>query len=186
MRPVLLVTMILFFFYRDTCAQSRERELLENVLTVCDDLEATCRITDILSRNGLEYKLPVHPPIFGGYRVSSHYGWRTDPLTKKKKFHSGVDLAAALASTVHAAADGKVIYAGRKGGYGKCVIIRHNYGFVTLYAHLSAYYVMEEEEVRTGKVIGFVGTSGRSTGSHLHYEVRKKGKSIKPFIPVRP
>jgi murein DD-endopeptidase MepM/ murein hydrolase activator NlpD len=95
------------------------------------------------------------------------------------------DIAAELASTVHAAADGKVIYSGRKGGYGYCVMIRHAYGFVTLYGHLSACYVPEGEEVRSGKVIGFIGSSGKSTGNHLHYEVRKYGRPVRPYIRKR-
>ena len=96
-----------------------------------------------------------------------------------------MDIAAELASTVHAAADGKVIYSGRKGGYGYCVMIRHAYGFVTLYGHLSACYVPEGEEVRSGKVIGFIGSSGKSTGNHLHYEVRKNGRPVRPYIRKR-
>lgn len=105
--------------------------------------------------------------------------------TGQRRFHSGVDIAAELASTVHAAADGKVIYSGRKGGYGYCVMIRHAYGFVTLYGHLSACYVPEGEEVRSGKVIGFIGSSGKSTGNHLHYEVRKYGRPVRPYIRKR-
>lgn len=162
-----------------------EREVLENVLARCDNLKNILEITDIIERYHLEYKIPVHPPVFSSYRISSPYGRRMDPITRKSRFHTGVDLATELASTVHATADGKVIYAGRKGGYGKCVMVRHDYGFVTQYAHLSAYYVLEGEEIRAGKVIGFVGSSGRSTGNHLHYEVRKNNRSIEPYINIK-
>lgn len=162
-----------------------EKEILEDLLWRCDNLEKIGEITDIVERYCLDYWIPLRPPVFQPYRISSSYGWRVDPITRKYRFHSGIDLAAELASTVHATADGKVIYAGRNGGYGKCIIIRHSYGFVSLYGHLSAYYVLEGEKVKAGKVIGFVGSSGRSTGNHLHYEVRKNNKPIKPYIRKR-
>lgn len=162
-----------------------EREILEDVLSRCHSLERVGEIMDIIKRHHLEYMIPVHPPLFQEYRITSSYGWRTDPLTKKKKFHSGTDLAAELASTVHATADGKVIHTGRKGGYGNCVVIRHAYGFATLYGHLAACYVLEGEEIKAGKVIGFVGSTGKSTGNHLHYEVRKNNKPVRPYIRKR-
>lgn len=179
------VILIFMFLYPSRFSPAGEREILEDVLFRCNSLERVGEIMDIIEGYHLEYTIPVHPPLFQAYRISSPYGWRTDPLTKKKKFHSGTDLAAELASTVYATADGKVIHAGRKGGYGKCVMIRHSYGFVTLYGHLSACYVQEGEEIRAGKVIGFVGSTGKSTGNHLHYEVRKNNRPIKPYIRKR-
>jgi len=158
---------------------------LEDALSRCSSLERIGEIMDIVERHHLEYRIPVHPPVHRFHRISSAYGWRSDPVTGQRRFHSGVDIAAELASTVYAAADGKVIYSGRKGGYGYCVMIRHAYGFVTLYGHLSACYVPEGEEVRSGKVIGFIGSSGKSTGNHLHYEVRKYGRPVRPYIRKR-
>ena len=152
-------------------------------------LGGECMISDAELLKLVMERYPEQPTPFiiehRFHRISSAYGWRSDPVTGQRRFHSGVDIAAELASTVHAAADGKVIYSGRKGGYGYCVMIRHAYGFVTLYGHLSACYVPEGEEVRSGKVIGFIGSSGKSTGNHLHYEVRKYGRPVRPYIRKR-
>ncbi|MEG0580231.1 MAG: M23 family metallopeptidase, partial [Niameybacter sp.] len=83
---------------------------------------------------------------------------------------------------VHASASGTVIFVGNRGGYGKCVEIKHRYGYSTIYAHLSGYYVKIGMSIPSGKIIGFVGTTGRSTGYHLHYEVRKNNKVVKPLF----
>lgn len=85
-------------------------------------------------------------------------------------------MAVELAAPVYTTASGTVTFAGRKGGYGRCVVIRHFYGFETLYAHLAAYYTTKGEKLVKGAVIGFAGSTGRSTGYHLHYEIRKYGK----------
>lgn len=170
-----MITKLVLFLCLFCPVPDKERAILEDALSRCSSLERIGEIMDIVERHHLEYRIPVHPPVHRFHRISSAYGWRSDPVTGQRRFHSGVDIAAELASTVHAAADGKVIYSGRKGGYGYCVMIRHAYGFVTLYGHLSACYVPEGEEVRSGKVIGFIGSSGKSTGNHLHYEVRKYG-----------
>lgn len=177
-----MITKLVLFLCLFCPVPDKERAILEDALSRCSSLERIGEIMDIVERHHLEYRIPVHPPVHRFHRISSAYGWRSDPVTGQRRFHSGVDIAAELASTVHAAADGKVIYSGRKGGYGYCVMIRHAYGFVTLYGHLSACYVPEGEEVRSGKVIGFIGSSGKSTGNHLHYEVRKYGRPVRPYI----
>ena len=159
-----MITKLVLFLCLFCPVPDKERAILEDALSRCSSLERIGEIMDIVERHHLEYRIPVHPPVHRFHRISSAYGWRSDPVTRQRRFHSGVDIAAELASTVHAAADGKVIYSGRKGGYGYCVMIRHAYGFVTLYGHLSACYVPEGEEVRSGKVIGFIGSSGKSTG----------------------
>ena len=87
-----------------------------------------------------------------------------------------------MATTVHAAASGEVIFVGFRGGYGKCIEIKHKYGFSTVYGHLSEYYIKKGMYVRMGQIIGFVGTTGRSTGYHLHYEVRKNNRVIEPLF----
>ena len=180
-----MITKLVLFLCLFCPVPDKERAILEDALSRCSSLERIGEIMDIVERHHLEYRIPVHPPVHRFHRISSAYGWRSDPVTGQRRFHSGVDIAAELASTVHAAADGKVIYSGRKGGYGYCVMIRHAYGFVTLYGHLSACYVPEGEEVRSGKVIGFIGSSGKSTGNHLHYEVRKYGRPVRPYIRKR-
>ena len=176
-----MITKLVLFLCLFCPVPDKERAILEDALSRCSSLERIGEIMDIVERHHLEYRIPVHPPVHRFHRISSAYGWRSDPVTGQRRFHSGVDIAAELASTVHAAADGKVIYSGRKGGYGYCVMIRHAYGFVTLYGHLSACYVPEGEEVRSGKVIGFIGSSGKSTGNHLHFEVRLNGEYADPW-----
>lgn len=136
-----MITKLVLFLCLFCPVPDKERAILEDALSRCSSLERIGEIMDIVERHHLEYRIPVHPPVHRFHRISSAYGWRSDPVTGQRRFHSGVDIAAELASTVHAAADGKVIYSGRKGGYGYCVMIRHAYGFVTLYGHLSACYV---------------------------------------------
>lgn len=108
------------------------------------------------------------------YTMSSGYGWRIDPIYGSSKFHDGLDFAASIGTNVFATADGKVNVARRQAGYGNCIDIDHGYNYLTRYAHLSEILVREGEEVKRGQLIGKVGTTGKSTGPHLHYEVRLK------------
>lgn len=96
------------------------------------------------------------------------------------QFHKGLDIAVAYGSNVMAAATGKVIFAGEKGGYGNCVIVSHGNGLATLYGHLSSISVKENQEVKAGEVIAKSGNTGRSTGPHLHYEVHKNNTPVNP------
>lgn len=157
--------------------------LLQELAEKASTLSPIMEVIDLYSESGMTDELPVLRPVpLSVARISSPYGYRKDPFTGKGKFHTGIDYACSLATTVVASASGKVVHVGRKGGYGKCIIIQHRYGFRTLYAHLAEYYVQEGVVVDAGKVIGFVGTTGRSTGYHLHYEVRKNNKPIKPMF----
>lgn len=113
-------------------------------------------------------------------RVSSQYGYRIHPITKTKKFHSGTDFAAPGGTPINAYADGVVSMAGWNGGYGNCVIIDHGDGHQTLYAHASALHVSKGATVKGGQRIASVGTTGTSTGNHLHFEYRVNGKSSSP------
>lgn len=112
--------------------------------------------------------------------VSSGYGRRTDPIDGSSKFHTGIDVAAAEGSPVLAAAPGIVRSAGRRGGYGNAVEIDNGGGISTLYGHARALAVKEGDQVEAGQPIAFVGHTGRATGSHLHFEVRKDGKPTDP------
>ena len=113
--------------------------------------------------------------------ITSAFGYRSDPFDgESAELHPGVDFRGATGDPVHVTADGNVVFTGRKGGYGNCIIIQHKNDFQTLYGHLSHIDVKEGQSVKTGDVIGKVGSTGRSTGSHLHYEVRKSGKPINP------
>ena len=124
--------------------------------------------------------LPFGLPLREKYRISSNYGNRFHPLDKVMKFHSGVDFASEYAATIHATANGSVIFAGKKAGYGKCVIVQHEYGYSTLYGHLTLYYTKKGKKVNKGDVIGFLGNTGKSTGDHLHYEIKKHTYAINP------
>lgn len=127
---------------------------------------------------------PVHMPITGRYRQSSGFGNRTDPFTGGRAFHSGLDFAAATGTTVMSAGDGVVSFVGVRSGYGKVVEVTHPDGLVTRYAHLSAQIARKGQRVSTGTPIARVGSTGRSTGPHLHFEVRRGDKAVdpKPFL----
>lgn len=113
-------------------------------------------------------------------RVSSNYGRRTDPIDGSSKFHTGIDIAAQEGSPVLAAASGTVRRAGLRGGYGNAVEIDNGQGISTLYGHASRLAVKEGDRVEAGEPIAFVGQTGRATGPHLHFEVRKDGKPTDP------
>ena len=112
--------------------------------------------------------------------VGSGFGNRTDPLTGATAFHSGVDLAASCGTPIKAAGGGVVFSAGPNGGYGNATIINHGGGLATLYGHQSSIIVPQGESVTSGEVIGYVGSTGRSTGCHLHWEVRVNGNPVEP------
>lgn len=115
-------------------------------------------------------------------RVTSPFRMdRMHPILRRVLPHTGVDLAAAQGTPVHAAADGSVAYAAPRGGYGNLVEVRHPNGYSTRYAHLSSIAVRPSAAVRQGDVIGYVGATGLATGPHLHYEVRRKGRPVDPM-----
>ena len=122
--------------------------------------------------------IPLGYPVYG--RITSHIGWRKNPFGGGYEFHTGIDIYAPHGSKVRATADGVVEFAGWYGDYGKTVIIRHPSGYLTLYAHLSKIDVKEGQRVKAGDVVGRVGSTGRSTGPHLHYEVIRDNKPIDP------
>jgi len=115
-------------------------------------------------------------------RVSSQFGYRIHPVTKVKDFHAGLDLSAKSGTPIYAPANGVVEYAHNKGAYGKFLLIAHSYGFKTAYGHLSRYAVKSGQYVTKGQLIGYVGSTGRSTGPHLHYEIRYLNKWVDPNI----
>ena len=129
--------------------------------------------------------LPISNPA-PGRSISSTFGIRKDPLLGTPALHSGMDFRAPMGFPAKATAAGVVVKAGWNGGYGRMVEIDHGDGFSTRYAHLSQIDVREGQKVKIGDVIGNVGSSGRSTGPHLHYEVRHNGEAIDPlrFIKV--
>jgi murein DD-endopeptidase MepM/ murein hydrolase activator NlpD len=112
--------------------------------------------------------------------ISSRYGMRWHPVLGGSRFHAGLDLAAPTGAAVLATAPGKVMAAGWCGGYGYCVTIDHGRGYSTLFGHLSAIAVMPGDVLSAGQAVGNVGSTGRSTGPHLHYEIRRDGRPINP------
>ncbi len=129
----------------------------------------------------LDNILPLGAPV-ANVRVTSNYGKRPDPFTGETKMHRGIDFAGKIGTELFAMAPGRVISAGDRVGYGTTVEVDHGLGFTTLYAHLSQITVSRGDWVRPGTVVGLGGSSGRSTGPHLHYEIRYKGV---PFDPSK-
>ncbi|MEW6556675.1 MAG: M23 family metallopeptidase [Elusimicrobiota bacterium] len=118
-------------------------------------------------------------------RITSRFGLRRHPIFRDKRFHEGLDLARWYGAPVRAASNGKVIFAGREHGYGKMVIIRHKNGFSTRYGHLRSYFVKKGQFVKAEQTIGRIGSSGYSTGPHLHFEIRKYGRPMNPLKYLR-
>lgn len=114
-------------------------------------------------------------------RTASGWGWRLDPIYKTNKFHEGLDFSAPIGTEIYVTGDGVVKTVHKSAiGYGKYVEVDHGFGYTTLYAHMSEFKVRVGQKVKRGEVIGFVGNTGKSTGPHLHYEVRIKGKAVNP------
>ena len=112
--------------------------------------------------------------------MGNGYGWRHDPFTGMRDFHQGLDIVAPLGTKVIAPADGIVTRVGQSGGFGNCVFISHGYGIMTRYGHLSGYSVKVGQRIKRGEPLGLVGTTGRSTGPHLHYEVLVHQRNVDP------
>lgn len=114
--------------------------------------------------------------------VASGYGWRIHPIYKTQKMHTGMDFTAPVGTPVHATGNGVISRVENMGrGYGNNVEINHGYGYATLYAHLSKMAVRPGQKIKRGELIGYVGSSGSSTGPHLHYEVKKNGNQVNPI-----
>lgn len=122
--------------------------------------------------------LPLGRPAKG--IVTSWFGPRLDPFNHRKAFHEGIDFRGRIGDPVQATADGRVSFVGTVRGYGKMIIIDHGNGYTTKFGHLHAFKVKKGEYVTRGQIIGQIGNTGRSTGSHLHYEIGYKGKAINP------
>lgn len=123
--------------------------------------------------------IPAYMPV-KGYRYTSGFGYRYDPFNGGTAMHAGVDMAGASGEPIYASADGVVQQAGRSGGYGNLVELSHGKGIDTRYAHLSSIAVKPGERVRQGQLIGKMGSTGRSTGTHLHFEIRVDGRAVNP------
>ncbi len=118
-------------------------------------------------------------------RITSGYGYRTHPIFRVRRMHTGIDIAAPTGTPIRAPAGGTVVHASRWGGYGNCVIIDHGSNMATLYGHCSRFAVSEGQHVNRGDTIAYVGSTGLSTGPHLHFEVRRDGRPVDPtqYLP---
>ncbi len=124
--------------------------------------------------------IPVRKPVAGAVDMSSPFGMRVDPFLGRPAIHTGIDLRGEIGEPVHATATGRVTIAGRDGGYGNMVEIDHGGGLATRYGHLSKILVKPGQFVRIGETVGLIGSTGRSTGPHLHYETRINGEAVDP------
>ncbi len=174
------------------------REQNSNKQTLLNDIEELKKMEDALLQEANDLKSKIRElqkskgiggnykggtmawPVSGGGRVTSGFGYRIHPILKERKFHTGIDIAAPSGTDILAANDGRVIFAGTKGSYGKAVVVDHGGGIVTLYAHCSSISVSDGQDVKKGDTIAKVGSTGRSTGPHLHFEVRIDGDYVDP------
>jgi murein DD-endopeptidase MepM/ murein hydrolase activator NlpD len=129
--------------------------------------------------------LPTNRPMASAVEISSGFGARSDPFTRSLAMHTGIDFRAPSGTQVRVAAAGKVVEAGWMGGYGQMVEVDHGHGLTTRYAHLSSIEVEVGDTVQRGEIVGKVGSTGRSTGPHLHYEVRVDGEAVDPMRFIR-
>lgn len=156
---------------------------LAKVLAELDDRKRKLVLLEtlIMERDLKRHTVPEGWPLVTGGVVTSKFGYRRHPITGRRSMHKGIDIAGKRGSDILAMADGLVIYAGRKSGYGNIVEIRHANGLETRYAHNQRNLVREGDLVRKGQVIAKLGSTGRSTGPHIHFEVRRNGEAIDPM-----
>jgi len=159
-------------------------ELLQALSQLDAQIDDRERQLEVLERLAMDKDLkdsisPAGRPITKGW-LSSYYGMRTDPFNGRKEMHKGTDFAGQLGSNVLATAAGVVTWAGKRSGYGLLVEIDHGNGFSTRYGHASKLLVKVGDKVSRGQTIALMGSSGRSTGPHVHYEVLKNGRQINP------
>lgn len=173
---------------RDYGVSANANKLIAGALNTLDVLNREARLqevsySDILSKyrrnQELFQHIPAIDPIRGGI-MTDGFGMRFHPILRIRLMHEGIDLEADVGTPVHATGDGVVTYVGRRGGYGKVIVINNGFGYTTLFGHLSKQLVKDGQKVRRGQVIALSGDTGLSTGPHLHYEVRKNGVHVNP------
>ena len=168
----------------DLIAEARLTPTLSESVAEYDYLRNSASPAHLTSRETrlLKTMVPAGWPVIG--RLESGYGVRSDPFSGEGAYHTGIDISSTIGTRVTATADGIVVQAGMSsgyGGYGRLVVVDHGNGYQTYYGHLSRVNVMPGQLVRQSDVVGLVGMTGRSTGPHLHYEVRVGGAPINPY-----
>lgn len=143
--------------------------------------QTQARVAEMVYYEDIVSSLPLGIPVGVPYRLTSNYGVRVDPFNKRPGWHNGIDMAAYHAAPIVAAGPGVVSYAGPRAGYGRLVEVDHGHGFKSRYGHLSGTTVKKGDTVEVGDLVGKMGTTGRSTGDHLHFEVWFNGK---PYDPI--
>jgi murein DD-endopeptidase MepM/ murein hydrolase activator NlpD len=156
---------------------------LAKVLAELDDRKRKLVLLEtlIMERDLKSHSVPEGWPLITGGVVTSKFGYRRHPVTGRSSMHKGIDIAAKQGSDIVAMADGLVIFSGRKSGYGNIVEVRHANGLETRYAHNQRNVVKEGDLIRKGQVIAKLGSTGRSTGPHVHFEVRRNGEAVDPM-----
>lgn len=161
-------------------------EDIDNLLTkIKDEKKSLNEVLRKVSGKDKDFtSLPVIKPVADKHlnRVASGFGTRFHPILKVNKAHNGLDFAASVGTPIYATGDGKVKMAGFNSGYGNVVVIKHGNGYETLYAHMSRIKTSNGKKIKRGDVIGYVGSTGLSTGPHLHYEIHKDGKPVNPVM----
>jgi len=160
---------------------SELREILEKLRNINDSDDSIAnKLSE--SEKKLQSYIETFPTLWpADGSISSPFGYRSDPIYSSERKHEGIDIAAPYGADIRASATGKVIFSGTNGNYGKCIIINHNNGITTLYGHASSLLVKEGQTVKKGDVIAKVGSTGKSTGPHLHFEVRINGTPDDPL-----
>ena len=160
--------------------------MLDDLTSQIKDRERQLSVLEsmISTRNLSRQIVPGGRPVTQGW-ISSYFGHRADPFTGRKAYHRGVDFAGPAGAQVVAVASGVVTYSKERFGYGKTVEINHGNGYVTRYAHNQKVLVGIGETVKKGQPIALIGSTGRSTGPHLHFEVLKQGRAVDPMSFVR-
>lgn len=163
---------------------TREEALKPNLKESIEEYNflKTASYGGIYHRYAYQWQMHARPslwPVEG--TINSAFGVREDPFSGEGAFHTGIDVSAVPGTPVHATADGVITTEGWSGGYGKLLVIDHGNGLETYYAHLSQFLVIPGQEVTRGEVIGLSGGTGRSTGPHVHYEVRLRGTPLNPY-----
>lgn len=158
------------------------KDMLVDLKTKSEDLKKKFKDLSI-SAAKIKAFLNARPDLWPtpGGRLTSYFGFRKDPFRHRKQFHEGLDIAADIGTEVYAAGSGRVALAERNGNYGRMIIIDHGFDLKTAYGHLSKILVSEGDIIKKGQLIGKVGSSGRSTGAHLHFEIRMNNEPVDPL-----